>query len=66
VNPEILEPLNTRQVNIGLDVQPKFAKIGDYWDEDIVNKVTELLRKYQDLFEGNSRGSGCNEDHLKT
>ena len=25
-------------------------KIGDYWDEDTVEKVTKLLREYQDLF----------------
>lgn len=25
-------------------------KIGDYWDEYIVDKVVELLREYQDLF----------------
>lgn len=24
--------------------------IGDYWDEEIVDKVTNFLRKYQDLF----------------
>ena len=46
VNPDILEPLKTRQVNIGSNTQPRFAKIGDYWDEDIVDKVAELLLKY--------------------
>jgi len=44
VNPDILEPLKTRKVNIGSDTQPKFTKIGDYWDEDTTNKVAELLR----------------------
>ena len=29
---------------------PKYATIGDYWDEEMVNKVTELLHEYQDLF----------------
>ena len=24
--------------------------IGDYWDEEMVSKVTELLHEYQDLF----------------
>lgn len=37
-------------MNIGSDAQPKFAKIGDYWDEDIVDKVMELLCEYRDLF----------------
>lgn len=36
-------------MNTGSDAQPKFVNIGDYWDEDIVDKVTELLREYQDL-----------------
>jgi len=42
--------LKTKQVNICTKVEPKFANIGDYWDETIVDKVVELLRKYQDLF----------------
>lgn len=50
MNPYILEPLKTRQVNIGSKAEPKFAKIGDYWDKDMVDKVAELLREYQDLF----------------
>ena len=29
---------------------PKYATIGDYWDEEMVSKVTELLHEYQDLF----------------
>lgn len=38
--------LKTRQVNIGTRAEPKFAKIGDYWDDATVDKVTELLCKY--------------------
>ena len=40
-------------MNIGSEAQSKFAKISDYWDEDIVDKITELLREYQDLFPTN-------------
>ena len=29
---------------------PKYATIGDYWDEEMVYKVTELLHEYQNLF----------------
>ena len=29
---------------------PKYATIGDYWDEEMVSKVTKLLHEYQDLF----------------
>lgn len=49
-NPDIITPLKTRQVNIGTKVEMKFAKIVDYWDDTIVDKVVEFLREYQDLF----------------
>ena len=29
---------------------PKYATIGDYWDKEMVSKVTELLHEYQDVF----------------
>ena len=29
---------------------PKYATIGDYWDEEIVSKVTQLLHEDQDQF----------------
>jgi hypothetical protein len=32
---------------------PKFAQIGDYWSEEIVEKIADLLREYQDLFPTN-------------
>ena len=43
-------PLKTKQVNIGTEVEPKYATLGDYWDDAMVDKVTELLCKYQDSF----------------
>lgn len=49
-NLDITAPLKTKQVNIGTEVEPKFAKIGDYWDDATVDKFVELLREYQDLF----------------
>ena len=49
-NPNITEPLKIRQINIGMKAEPKFATIGDYWDDATVDKVIELLREYQDLF----------------
>ena len=39
-----------RTVNIGLEEQPKYATIRDYWDEEMVSEVTQLLHEYQDLF----------------
>jgi len=36
-----------------MEAEPKFVKIGDYWDDTTVDKVTELLHEYQDLFPTN-------------
>ena len=49
-NPDITVPLKTKQVNIGTEAEPKFAKIKDYWGDATIDKDVELLRKYQDLF----------------
>ena len=48
--PEVTHPLKTRQVKIGLEEMPKYATIGDYWDEEMVRKVTQILHEYQDYF----------------
>ena len=37
-------------MNIGSKKEPKFATIGDYWDEETVSKFIELLHEYQELF----------------
>ena len=37
-------------VNIGSEGNPQYPTIGDYWDEEMVRKVTQLLHEYQDLF----------------
>lgn len=47
---DITKPLKLCEVNIGTKEQSKLAKIGDYWDENSVGKVAELLTEYQDLF----------------
>ena len=49
-SPKVTHPLKTRKVNIGSEEIPKYATIGDYWDEEMVSKVTELLHEYQNLF----------------
>lgn len=49
-NLDITAPVKTKQVNICMKVEPKTMKIGDYWDDLMVDKVTELLYEYQDLF----------------
>ena len=45
--------MKIKKVNIGLPENPKFANIGDYWDEEIVRKIIDLLHEYQDLFPTN-------------
>ena len=47
---QFLKPLKIKKVNIGSPENPKFTNIGDYWDEEIVVKITKLLHEYQDLF----------------
>jgi uncharacterized protein with von Willebrand factor type A (vWA) domain len=36
--------------NIGTTDNPKMERIGDYWDEQTVERITKLLREYSDLF----------------
>lgn len=47
---DVTAPLQTKQVNIGTEGEPKYATLGDYWDDTIVEKVIQLLREYRDLF----------------
>jgi len=49
-DPDITALLKMKQVNIGTEVEPKYATLGNYWDDSMVDKVAELLREYQDLF----------------
>jgi len=49
-DPDITAPLKTKQVNIGKKEDPKYATLGDYWDDATVDKVVELLHEYQHLF----------------
>ena len=44
---DVTKPLKLREVNIGMEEHPNLANIGDYWDEDTVGKVAELLIEYQ-------------------
>ena len=47
---DVTKPLKLREFNIGMEEQPKLAKIGDYWDDDTIGRFVELLKEYQDLF----------------
>jgi len=44
------KPLKVKKVNIGSEENQKFANIGDYWDDETVRNLTELLHEYQELF----------------
>jgi hypothetical protein len=39
-----------KKVNIGTIENPKMASIGDYWDEQTVERIIELLCEYSDMF----------------
>ena len=43
---EYSKPLKTAKVNIGTKENPKLAIIGDYWEEEIVSKILDLIREY--------------------
>eukprot|EP00253_Pinus_taeda_P007237 PITA_07237 len=49
-NPDITVPVKINKVNIDTEVEPKIMNIGYYWDGPMVDKVTELLGEYQELF----------------
>ena len=37
------QPLKIRKVNIGMEENPKFASVGDYWDEETMGKIMDML-----------------------
>ena len=43
------QSLNIKKVNIGTDENPKFTNVGEYWDEETMAKITDLLHEFQDL-----------------
>jgi hypothetical protein len=43
-------PIKFKKVNIGMKEIPKMKSIGDYWDEQTVERITNLLHEYSDLF----------------
>jgi hypothetical protein len=48
--PFIGHPIKIKKVNIGTEETLKLANVGDYWDFGTIDKITELLHEYQDLF----------------
>jgi hypothetical protein len=48
--PFIGQLIKIKKVNIGTEETPKLANVEDYWDVATIDKITELLHEYQDLF----------------
>ena len=45
-----MNPLKVKKENIVTLKNPNFANIGDYWDDETVGRITDLLNEFQDLF----------------
>jgi hypothetical protein len=43
-------PINIKKVNIGTEQTLELSNVGDYWDAATIDKFTELLHEYHDLF----------------
>ena len=39
-------PLKIKKVNIGSEENPKFSNVGDYWDEETMAKIMDLLHEF--------------------
>jgi hypothetical protein len=48
--PFIGQPIKIKKVNIRIEETQNLANAGDYWDAATIEKITELLHEYQDLF----------------
>ena len=44
------QPLRIQKVYIGSTENPKFSNVKDYWGEETMAKVIDLLHEFQDLF----------------
>ena len=44
------QPLNIHKVNSEIEENPKFASVGDYQEEETMEKIIDLLHEFQDLF----------------
>jgi hypothetical protein len=39
-----------KKINIEIEENPKITGIGDYWDNQIVERITKLLCENSDIF----------------
>jgi hypothetical protein len=42
--------IKVKKVNIGIVENPKMSNIGDYWDDQTLESITDLLCEYNELF----------------
>ena len=42
----ITKPIKIKKINIGTETEPNFASIGDYWDDETVGHIADLLHDY--------------------
>ena len=47
---EYQQLMKTKKQNIGTKDNPKMVIIGDYWDDEIVTQLVDILKEYEDLF----------------
>ena len=47
---QFLSLLKIKKVNISSSENPKFSNIGDYWDDETIWNIIDLLHKFQDMF----------------
>jgi hypothetical protein len=48
--PFIGKTIKIKKVNIGTEETLNLTNVRDYWDVATIDKITELLHEYQDLF----------------
>ena len=43
---QFLSPLNIKKLNIVSPENPKFANLRDYWEDETMRKITDLLHEF--------------------
>jgi hypothetical protein len=45
------KPLRMHKVNIGTEEKPKFTNIGDYWNEETIEKIDDYCASIKTYFQ---------------
>ena len=53
--PAITEPIKIKKINIGTDAEPKFASIGDYWNDETVGQISDFYMTIMTYFPPSSQ-----------